>query len=201
MVGYRAIEPPQPVAAPMTETIPPRLEPWEYAAESHPFALNTATTHKVDPRPSTPLMWLASGLCLTTAPHILRSKALPVSGIAVIGAGYVGLTTATCLAHPSHTVICADIDEKVDALNKAVPIHSAPELLRDGLSQETLKFVVGARQAVTDSEFVFLPPEVTMDEPISPRSQVIEDPRHHPGWKHHLGQSTTPVGTTQPSSH
>ena len=83
-----------------------------------------------------------------------------MSGVAVIGAGYVGLTTATCLAHLGHTVICADIDEKkVDALNKGeVPIHETrlPELLRDGLSQQTLKFVVGARQAVIDSEFVFL---------------------------------------------
>ena len=83
-----------------------------------------------------------------------------MSAVAVIGAGYVGLTTATCLAHLGHIVICADIDEtKVDELNNGqVPIHEArlPELLQDGLSQQTLKFVLGARQAVTDSEFVFL---------------------------------------------
>ena len=44
--------------------------------------------------------------------------------IAVIGAGYVGLTTAACFAHLGHDVICADIDaERVARLNKGeVPI-------------------------------------------------------------------------------
>ena len=32
--------------------------------------------------------------------------------IAVIGAGYVGLTTAACFASLGHDVICADIDEQ-----------------------------------------------------------------------------------------
>ena len=83
-----------------------------------------------------------------------------MSNVTVIGAGYVGLTTATCLAHLGHTVTCVDIDEaKVDQLNNGqVPIHEArlPELLQDGLSKQVLKFVVGASQAVTASEFVFL---------------------------------------------
>ena len=30
--------------------------------------------------------------------------------VAVIGTGYVGLTTGACLAHLGHTVVCADID-------------------------------------------------------------------------------------------
>ena len=32
--------------------------------------------------------------------------------VAVIGAGYVGLTTAACLASLGHDVVCADIDEE-----------------------------------------------------------------------------------------
>ena len=35
-----------------------------------------------------------------------------MSEVAVIGAGYVGLTTAACLAHLGHSVTCADIDEE-----------------------------------------------------------------------------------------
>ena len=44
--------------------------------------------------------------------------------IAVVGAGYVGLTTASCFAHLGHDVVCADIDEeRVARLNKGeVPI-------------------------------------------------------------------------------
>ena len=32
------------------------------------------------------------------------------SRIAVIGTGYVGLTTGACFAHIGHDVVCADID-------------------------------------------------------------------------------------------
>lgn len=35
-----------------------------------------------------------------------------MSTVGVIGAGYVGLTTAACLAHLGHDVTCADIDEE-----------------------------------------------------------------------------------------
>jgi UDPglucose 6-dehydrogenase len=47
-----------------------------------------------------------------------------MSEVAVVGAGYVGLTTAACLAHLGHEVTCADLDEqRVRALSKGeVPI-------------------------------------------------------------------------------
>ncbi len=41
--------------------------------------------------------------------------ATPTS-IAIVGTGYVGLTTGACLAQLGHHVICADIDaDKIDA--------------------------------------------------------------------------------------
>ena len=33
-----------------------------------------------------------------------------MSRVGVVGAGYVGLTTAACLAHLGHAVVCADLD-------------------------------------------------------------------------------------------
>ena len=80
--------------------------------------------------------------------------------VAVIGAGYVGLTTAAVLAHIGHNVVCADIDEdRVAALTRGeIPILEAglEELVHEGLEGGRLSFVVGARKAVADAEFVFL---------------------------------------------
>ncbi len=42
-----------------------------------------------------------------------------MSRIAVIGTGYVGLTTGACFAHLGHHVVCADVDaEKGAALSR-----------------------------------------------------------------------------------
>jgi len=76
-----------------------------------------------------------------------------VRRIAVIGAGYVGLTTAACLASLGHRVVCADIDaDKVARLRAGIPTILEPglaELVAEGLAAGRLRFVVGARDAVT----------------------------------------------------
>jgi UDPglucose 6-dehydrogenase len=83
-----------------------------------------------------------------------------VSEIAVIGAGYVGLTTGAVLAHLGHSVRCADVDEaKVERLRRAeMPIFEAglEDMVRAGLDGGRLSFVVGASAAVPGAEFVFL---------------------------------------------
>ncbi|QYG92447.1 UDP-glucose/GDP-mannose dehydrogenase family protein [Iamia sp. SCSIO 61187] len=80
--------------------------------------------------------------------------------IAVIGTGYVGLTTGACLSHLGHDVVCADVvPEKVDALNRGeIPILEAglDELVHAGVAAGLLSFVLGAENAVGDAEFVFL---------------------------------------------
>ncbi len=82
------------------------------------------------------------------------------SKIAIIGTGYVGLTTGACLAHLGHHVVCADIvAEKVDGLNRGeVPILEAglDDLVTEGLRSSQLRFVLGAAHAVADAEFVYL---------------------------------------------
>jgi UDPglucose 6-dehydrogenase len=83
-----------------------------------------------------------------------------VRRIAVIGSGYVGLTTGACLASLGHRVVCADVDEtKVTRLSRGeVPIlePGLPELVAQGLAAGRLRFVMGAAAAVSDAEVVFL---------------------------------------------
>ena len=79
------------------------------------------------------------------------------STIAVIGTGYVGLTTGACFAHLGHNVICADIvQEKVDSLQRGeIPIHEPglEEIVRAGMHNGTLSFVLGAEHAVRPGGF------------------------------------------------
>jgi UDPglucose 6-dehydrogenase len=82
------------------------------------------------------------------------------SSIAVVGTGYVGLTTGAYLAHLGHRVVCADVvAEKVAKLSRGeLPIVEAglDELVTEGLATQRLSFVLGAAGAVADAEFVFL---------------------------------------------
>ena len=83
-----------------------------------------------------------------------------MSRVGVVGAGYVGLTTAACLAHLGHDVVCGDIDvEKIARLSRGdIPIleNGLPELVAAGLRRGRLSFVLGAGAAAAGCEFVFL---------------------------------------------
>ncbi|MCU1449610.1 MAG: ugd [Acidimicrobiales bacterium] len=83
-----------------------------------------------------------------------------MSRIAVVGTGYVGLTTGAYLAHLGHDVVCADvIPEKVERLSRGeIPIVEAglEDLVREGLAAGRLSFVLGAATAAAGAEFVFL---------------------------------------------
>ncbi len=80
--------------------------------------------------------------------------------LAIIGTGYVGLTTGVCFAHLGHDVVCADIDtDKVERLSRGeIPIveHGLEELVAEGLRAGRLRFVLGAARAAVGREVVFL---------------------------------------------
>jgi len=82
------------------------------------------------------------------------------STIAVVGTGYVGLTTGACFSKLGHDVICADIvPEKIDSLKRGeIPIHEAglEEIVREGIDSGKLTFVLGAENAVANADFVYL---------------------------------------------
>ena len=80
--------------------------------------------------------------------------------IAVIGTGYVGLTTGACLAHLGHTVVCADIDaDKIGKLRDGIiPIVELglADLVSEGMASGRLSFVVGSVEAAKNCDIAFL---------------------------------------------
>jgi UDPglucose 6-dehydrogenase len=80
--------------------------------------------------------------------------------VAIIGTGYVGLTTGACLAHLGHKVVCADVDpEKIAKLQSGIiPIveHGLAELVAEGMASGRLSFVVGSVEAAKSCDIAFL---------------------------------------------
>ncbi len=126
--------------------------------------------------------------------------------IAVIGAGYVGLTTAACFSHLGHDVICADIDEaRIAQLTRGeMPIVEAglEALVRDGLEGGRLRFVVGAANAVSSAEFAYLCVPTPQDDDGSADLSYIEAAAREigPGLPSEavvVNKSTVPIGSTR----
>jgi UDPglucose 6-dehydrogenase len=129
-----------------------------------------------------------------------------VSRIAVIGTGYVGLTTGACLAHLGHDVVCADIDPaKVDQLGRGeVPIleDGLDKLVREGIDGGRLTFVLGAANAAADCEFAYLCVPTPQGDDGSADLSYIESAAQEIGPVLPLesvviNKSTVPVGSTR----
>jgi UDPglucose 6-dehydrogenase len=126
--------------------------------------------------------------------------------IAVIGTGYVGLTTGACFAHLGHDVICADIDEdKIERLNKGeIPIveHGLDKIVEEGMRSGKLKFVVGAVNASKHCEFHYLCVPTPQGEDGAAdlsylESAAVEIGPHLPANSIVVNKSTVPVGSTR----
>ncbi|KFU75920.1 UDPglucose 6-dehydrogenase [Amycolatopsis lurida] len=79
--------------------------------------------------------------------------------VGVIGAGYVGLTSAACFTQLGHQVVCVDNDQsKVDDLVRGEVTIVEPgltELVRDGLGSGRLRFTTEPPE-LSDVDFVLL---------------------------------------------
>lgn len=80
--------------------------------------------------------------------------------IAVIGSGYVGLTSGACLASLGHEVVCGDVDAaKVEALSRGqIPILETglEDMVAKGLASGKLSFIHGAAAAARGAKYIFL---------------------------------------------
>ncbi len=80
--------------------------------------------------------------------------------IAVIGTGYVGLVTGTCLADSGNDVVCVDkIASKVEMLrNGEIPIYEPglAELVQRNSRERRLSFTTSLPEGITEAEIVFI---------------------------------------------
>ena len=126
--------------------------------------------------------------------------------VAVIGTGYVGLTTGACLAALGHRVTCADIDAaKIDSLKRGhIPIveRGLEDLVSKGLTSGSLSFSANPREAVADCAIAFLcVPTPQGDDGSADLSYVqaaaAEISTHLPFESIVVNKSTVPVGSTK----
>jgi UDPglucose 6-dehydrogenase len=80
--------------------------------------------------------------------------------IAVIGTGYVGLVTGTCLAESGNDVVCVDqVAEKIARLKQGViPIYEPglSELVHRNFRDGRLRFTTSLPEGIADAELVFI---------------------------------------------
>lgn len=80
--------------------------------------------------------------------------------IAMIGSGYVGLVSGTCLADFGHQVVCVDKDPaKIEALNAGrMPIYEPglDALVAENVAQGRLSFTTELKPAVAQADAVFI---------------------------------------------
>jgi len=126
--------------------------------------------------------------------------------IAVVGTGYVGLVTGTCLAETGNNVICVDINEnKVKQLQEGhVPIYEPhlDTLFERNIKQGRLTFTTDLGSAIENAKIIFLALPTPPGEDGSADLSYILGVANDLGklikeYKVIVDKSTVPVGTSE----
>jgi|TARA_R100000479_G_scaffold165252_1_gene104439 UDPglucose 6-dehydrogenase len=126
--------------------------------------------------------------------------------ITVVGTGYVGLVTGTCLAETGNEVVCVDIDdEKVNNMRKGiVPIYEPhlDVLFERNISADRLKFTTSLDEGLAHGEIIFLALPTPEDEDGSADLSYVLNVSSEIGkkiktYKVIVDKSTVPVGTAE----
>ncbi|HBB48859.1 MAG TPA: UDP-glucose 6-dehydrogenase [Flavobacteriaceae bacterium] len=124
--------------------------------------------------------------------------------ITVVGTGYVGLVTGTCLAETGNEVVCVDIDKaKVELMrNGKVPIYEPhlDVLFERNIKAGRLKFTTELNEGLDHGEIVFLALPTPEDEDGSADLSYVLGVADKIGqyitdYKVIVDKSTVPVGT------
>jgi len=123
--------------------------------------------------------------------------------VAIIGTGYVGLTTGVTLAYVGHEVICLDVDEfKLEKLRRGrAPIYEPglEELL--ALVRERMHFTEDYAQAIPQADVVFIAVGTPSLPDGNPDLQYLRQAAHSvgahlgPGFTVVVNKSTVPIGS------
>ena len=126
--------------------------------------------------------------------------------ISVIGTGYVGLVTGTCLAETGNEVVCVDIDkEKVEKMrNGIVPIYEPhlDILFERNIKANRLKFTTSLEEGLEHGDIIFLALPTPEDEDGSADLSYVLNVSEEIGkkikqYKVIVDKSTVPVGTAE----
>ncbi len=126
--------------------------------------------------------------------------------ITVVGAGYVGLVTATCFAELGNHVLCVEkIESHLNKLKKGIPHIYEPgleEMLKKNLEEGRIKFSTDIKEAINFSEVIFIcvgtpqsdsgKADLSQVEAVSRQIAEFMD-----GYKLVIEKSTVPVNTHQ----
>ncbi|WP_445386337.1 UDP-glucose dehydrogenase family protein [Robiginitalea sp. IMCC44478] len=126
--------------------------------------------------------------------------------IAVIGTGYVGLVTGTCLAETGNEVVCVDIDEnKVRKMQSGeVPIYEPhlDVLFERNINAGRLTFTTALKEGLDHGNIIFLALPTPEDEDGSADLKYVLGVADEIGklitdYKVIVDKSTVPVGTSE----
>ena len=124
--------------------------------------------------------------------------------VCVMGAGYVGLVTAACLAEMGNSVVCLDIDaQRVAVLQQGEsPIHEPglTELMQRNAACGRLKFSTDAAVAINHGTVIFIavgtpPQEDGSADLLHVLAAARSVGQHMLDYKVVVNKSTVPVGT------
>ena len=124
--------------------------------------------------------------------------------ITVVGTGYVGLVSGTCLAEVGNDVLCLDVDpEKIRILEEGgIPIYEPglQEMVRRNVAAGRLHFTTDVERAVRHGTIQFIAVGTPPDEDGSADLQYVVAAARNIGrlmtdYKVVVDKSTVPVGT------
>ena len=124
--------------------------------------------------------------------------------ITVIGTGYVGLVSGTCLAEVGNDVLCLDLDaDKIAILNNGgIPIYEPglEDMVRRNVAAGRLRFTTDVEAAVHHGTIQFIAVGTPPDEDGSADLQYVVAAarnigKHMTDYKLVVDKSTVPVGT------